>query len=203
MKLKICGMRQLENIKAVLSMQPDYLGFNFYPLSKRYVGEDFEIKHLAFGDTKKVGVFVNETKASILSIAKRYDLDYVQLHGNETIALCQEINSCYPVIKAIGIKERADLLLINNYAPAVTHILLDSKSAEYGGTGQSFDWNLLNEIKIPYLLSGGLNQQNTIELKQMGLEYLFGIDVNSGFEIEPALKDIVALQILKNNIQHD
>jgi phosphoribosylanthranilate isomerase len=199
MLIKVCGMREKENIEAVLSLEPDYMGFIFFPDSKRYVGEHFSIRRIAFGPTKKIGVFVNESIENIGALIDIHQLDGVQLHGNEKPNYCSLLKQKTKVIKAVSVSNRIDKAFLKTYYNNCDYLLFDTKTALHGGSGQTFNWQLLEDIPQPYFLSGGIS--NTI-LKNTILpdnKYLKVLDVNSQYEIAPGLKDLEKLKILFEN----
>lgn len=214
MKIKVCGMRDAENIQAVAALPIDYIGFIFYEKSPRYaVATGFnplsDKNSMNFNGLKPVatvGVFVNEKIKIILSKVIDYQLDAVQLHGNETNDFIKNLRSFLPkvlIFKAIPIAEVADFEKINDY-PEADFLLLDTKTPQHGGSGQKFDWSLLENIEFPkpFFLSGGISESDVESIKQLKINNLYGIDLNSKFEIEPALKDVEKLErfikLLKN-----
>lgn len=203
MKVKVCGMRDQENIRQVSELMPDYLGFNFYSNSKRYVGEDFEIPDINM-HVQTVGVFVNASKAFVMKQVKEYHLDYVQLHGDESPKFCKELsNEDIPVIKAFGINEQFDLQMLKSYKPYCQFFLFDTKTAQYGGSGSTFNWQLLDnyEGETPFFLAGGISLENLEAIKDINHKGFYAIDINSGFEIKPGLKDIVKVEKLLNDLR--
>jgi phosphoribosylanthranilate isomerase len=207
LKLKICGMRQSANIQAVADLKPDYLGFIFYPKSPRFVGEGFEMPELS-SEIQKVGVFVNQDIAYILSQVAHYQLDIIQLHGNESPDFCHSlrqmlVNSApeIKIIKAFGVDENFDFALLNDYVRDCDYFLFDTKTPQFGGAGISFDWQILQKyiLKIPIFMSGGISLANVADLLkfiQTAQLPMMALDVNSRFEIEPALKDVEKLKSL-------
>lgn len=193
MKVKVCGLKYKDNIQKILNLKPDYVGFIFYAKSKRFVGENVEFP-LIPSDIKKVGVFVNANEEYILDKINRYNLDIVQLHGDETPQFCEKIKLTTKVIKAFGIDEDFDFKKLEYYKTACNFFLFDTKAVDYGGSGQQFNWELLKmyTYQIPFFLSGGvaLNNIKNILLLKAQLPYLYAIDVNSKFEIVPAIKDV-------------
>jgi phosphoribosylanthranilate isomerase len=193
MKLKVCGMKYPDNIRQVARLQPDYMGFIFYTRSKRYVGEDFDLRNLLDlpRSTKTVGIFVNSTKAYVLQKAMKYQLDLVQLHGDESPGFCKELSGSVKLIKAFGLHRDFDLGVLEEYKPYCDLFLFDTKSEGYGGSGKAFDWGLLEKYDndVPFFLSGGLDLENVKALSKLKKLNLHGIDVNSRFEKAPALKD--------------
>lgn len=194
MLVKVCGLR--DNINEVLALNPDFAGFIFYPKSPRYVAksQDVDLKQKLNG-INKVGVFVNEDYDTIVTLIDEYNLDYVQLHGNESIDFCKQIRKIVPVIKAFGVSSSADFESVNQYADYVDYLLLDTKTASYGGSGVKFDWNILSTVKIgqKFLLSGGISLVDIPTIKNLNINNLVGVDLNSKFEISPTLKNIEQL----------
>jgi len=195
MKIKVCGMREEENIKELLKLQPDLIGFIFYDKSKRYVSGD--LPDINYGNTRKTGVFVNENMDNLLNIAKKYKLDNIQLHGLETPEYCQAIQSAgYTVIKAFSVYDTFDFNQCLDYEENVDCYLFDTKGKLPGGNGQTFNWEVLSKyhLRTPFLLSGGIALEHLSEVKKFSHPQFYGIDVNSGFEIRPAYKDINQLK---------
>lgn len=195
LKIKVCGMRNPENISGVVVALPDYLGFIFYPESKRFVGFEPTAKVLAVvpDSVKKVGVFVDETPEKVLEIVQNWKLDVVQLHGNESPEYCQQIkNSGITVFKAFSVDELFDFATLKAYSGVCDYFLFDTKGQLPGGTGQKFNWQLLENYKgdVPFFLSGGIGADDLEAILDFRHPQLFGIDINSGFEISPAMKDV-------------
>jgi phosphoribosylanthranilate isomerase len=192
-KVKICGITNLEDARFASGALADYLGFIFYPESPRYIepAKAGAINNWIEGPTK-VGVFVNQPLDDVNRIVKETGIDMVQLHGNESPEYCSLVD--VPIIKAIHISEdskpSAIENLISTYSTKVDFLLFDTKiSGHWGGTGQVFDWSILESIsmEIPFFLSGGLNAANikkSIEIVQPN-----GVDLSSGLEESPGLKD--------------
>jgi phosphoribosylanthranilate isomerase len=208
--VKVCGMSEEANIEEVLGQQnqPDYLGFIFYPTSPRFVGNhtlspDF-MRSLA-SRVSTVGVFVNAPIDDIVQAVERFDFHAVQLHGAETPAFCTDlgIHLTKPiqsgfrvqVWKAFSIATKEDIEAIAAYNDVVDLALLDTKGAAHGGNGTRFDWSLLRyySASVPFFLSGGIAPEHGEEIRQIYEQRLSnrlrGVDVNSRFEISPALKD--------------
>lgn len=197
MKLKICGMREPENIRAVAALGPDYMGFIFYPLSPRYAGDlSPESVRALPRPIRRVGVFVNETEQQVIRTAVHYLLDYAQLHGDETPEECRRLNRILPVIKAIAVRTEADLAETQRYEGCCTALLFDTKTERFGGSGRRFDWNILNAYsgETPFLLSGGIGPGDAERLQAVRHPQLAGIDVNSLFESKPGHKECGLLQ---------
>lgn len=200
MKVKVCGMRVPENIQEIAAMQPDYFGFIFFQGSKRYAAEHINEQAISAlpKSIKKVGVFVNEEGEKIKRLASIYNFDLVQLHGNETPSLCKELRSAgLKVIKAFSVDESFDFSTLLPYEDNCDFFLFDTKGKNYGGNGVTFNWELLQNytLNTPYFLSGGLSPENIHGLKNIPHKP-FAIDVNSGFELEPGLKDVQAVKEL-------
>jgi len=188
-------MRDPENISGVAATLPDYLGFIFYPKSQRFVGFEPLPKGLSIvpDSVKKVGVFVDELPVKVLEIYQNWNLDVVQLHGNETPEYCQQIqDSGITVFKAFSVDEHFDFNLLDAYSGVCNYFLFDTKGQLPGGTGQKFNWKLLDKYKgnVPFFLSGGIGPDDLDAVLNFSHPQLFGIDINSGFEISPALKDL-------------
>jgi phosphoribosylanthranilate isomerase len=205
MKFKVCGLKNEENILQVLESKPDYIGFIFYEKSPRYVGNELTVEFAqSITTAKKVGVFVNESEVTILDIASRYGLDYVQLHGNETAVFCNEIQKSIPVIKAFQVDDDFDFSILNEYKNGCTYFLFDSKSKHFGGSGETFNWKKLEQYKLkkPFFLSGGIDLENIDEVLKLKFSNLIAIDVNSCFETEAGIKDIEKVKTLSNKIKN-
>lgn len=200
-KLKVCGMRDPENILQVAELQPDYMGFIFYEKSKRYVGKEFKIPTQLSKNIRRVGVFVNESTENMLSLARLHKLDFIQLHGDEPVKQCWELKQeKFGVIKVFSIYEHFSFAKVEPYKKEVDYFLFDTKSSLYGGTGKTFDWNLLNgyDQEIAFFLSGGLSAGNIQAARNSDSWNLHAFDLNSGVEMAPGLKSIEKLVELKN-----
>lgn len=193
MLVKICGMRDPANIREIAGLQPDMMGFIFYSRSLRYAGElKPRSLEILSSRIKRVGVFVNELPARILEITQLYDLSMIQLHGDENPGVCKTLRSHgLQIIKAIPIQDREDFRLATNYQKDCDYLLFDTKSKAYGGTGKTFNWDLLNNYQgtCPFLLSGGISPRNTGQLKQIHHPCFAGVDLNSCFELSPGYKN--------------
>jgi phosphoribosylanthranilate isomerase len=199
MKIKVCGMKYPDNISAVAALQPDYMGFIFYPQSPRFVA-GLKLTGLA---ALRTGVFVNEQAERIGELIDQYQLSAIQLHGDESPQFCKLFKGEVIVIKAFGVDQNFDFEKLSDYKDSADYFLFDTKTSKHGGSGQTFDWNVLSNYKldIPFFLSGGLSLENLEEVKKIKHLQFYGVDLNSRFEIEPALKDIdklkKAFEILK------
>jgi phosphoribosylanthranilate isomerase len=197
MRIKVCGLKYKENIMQIAALKPDMMGFIFYEGSERFVGEDFEMPLIPF-EIKKVGVFVNASATFIIDKINEHKLDLIQLHGNENPSFCEVLNHLIPVIKAFGVDSNFDLKSTEAYKDCCDYFLFDTKTAEYGGSGKQFDWNLLAKYdnSVPFFLSGGLGPEEIDRLKEVDLK-MYAIDVNSKFETERGVKDVEKISDLK------
>ncbi len=189
MIVKVCGMRDSENIRAVEKTNADLMGFIFHPKSPRFVAS---LPEYMPKKQKRVGVFVNASLEQILAKAQTFSLEYIQLHGDEAPAFCSELkNRGLKVIRAQRITNADDIIRAESYNMADL-MIFDTKTELYGGSGKKFNWQLLENYKgcVPFLLSGGIRSDTFEEIKAFFHPQFAGIDLNSGFEISPALKDV-------------
>lgn len=199
-------MRETENIRQVLALQPDYMGFIFYEKSSRFVGDELDenlLKSFPF-TTRKVGVFVNATAAYILDMYKKYELDYVQLHGEELPDFCKNLkHKGVNIIKAFSVDKDFNFGKLQNYKPYTDFFLFDTKGDQKGGNGTTFDWSILNEYdnEKPFFLAGGIDSENAHQAMEIKGLKIYSLDVNSKFEISPGLKNIEKLEELMNIIK--
>lgn len=188
--IKVCGMTEAENIRNVEQQGVDMIGFIFYPKSPRCLCE--KPGYLPI-DAKRVGVFVNESKENILMYADRYGLNYIQLHGNESPEYCSTLHSNgLRLIKAFSISLPKDMNDVFAYKDLCDYYLFDTKTPQYGGSGNQFDWSLLHRYNdsTPFLLSGGINPYSAKAIKEFHHPRFAGIDLNSRFETSPGIKDV-------------
>lgn len=193
MEIKICGIKYPDNAREVELLNPDFMGFIFYPKSSRYVGEypDEKLFNLTNSTIKMTGVFVNEPIESILSKCRLYGLNVVQLHGDETPDMCQCIRKDYSVIKAFGLHSDFDFSVLSVYEGSCDFFLFDTKTDAYGGSGKKFSWELIEQYQLntPFILSGGIDEETAGDLAKLNHPQFYGIDLNSRFETAPGLKD--------------
>ena len=198
---KVCGMRDAQNIRDVESLGVDWIGMIFWPKSKRYVAEvpSYLPEHL-----KKVGVFVDSTLDDILQHISDYQLDIIQLHGQESPDFAKALKP-HTIIKAFNIEKADDLLQTEKYKGIADYFLFDTKGKMVGGNGQKFDWSVLTAYqgKTPFLLSGGIGPEDAESVKSFHHPRCIGIDLNSRFESEPGFKDINQLKTFINNIRYE
>ncbi|MCW3786095.1 phosphoribosylanthranilate isomerase [Plebeiibacterium sediminum] len=188
-------MRERSNIDAIAALQPDYMGFIFYRKSPRYIGEDYspEIIHHLPDTIKKTGVFVNASEQEIADAVTRYELNAVQLHGSESFELCLMVKQMgVEVIKAFQVDEEFDFSVLMPYTEVCDYYLFDTKTKGFGGSGHKFDWSVLNNYSNnkPIFLSGGITQDDVADVMNLKHLNIYAVDINSRFEIEPALKDV-------------
>jgi phosphoribosylanthranilate isomerase len=197
MKIKVCGLKHPDNIKAVAALAPDYMGFICYAPSPRYA-EELQAETLAAlpANIYKTAVFVNENAETIAKLTDTYNFDAIQLHGNEDPEFCDSLRSKAIIIKAFGLDENFDFEQLTEFEDNVDYFLFDTKTAQHGGSGKVFDWSLLDNysLDIPFFLSGGLSLDNLREIKLIKHPQFYGVDLNSRFETEPGLKDIDKLK---------
>lgn len=193
MKLKICGLRQKNNINSLLQLRPDYLGFIFYKKSKRYAGEILDEKFTEkIKGVKKVGVFVDEKIEQVKSTVKYFHLDAVQLHGNESPEFCEILKSeDLEVIKVFSVGNDFDFSVTGKYEGKCHYFLFDTKGDAPGGNGIPFDWNILQKYTgdTPFFLSGGIGPHDAAKINAINHPKLYAVDINSRFEPEPGIKD--------------
>lgn len=199
---KVCGMRDAHNVRAVSRLQPDYMGFIFYEASPRFVGDSFRIPNDLPTNVKRVGVFVNEALDRVQQLVQKHQLDFVQLHGDESVAYAQELKRKVGVIKVFRVDEVFDFSSTSNYESIVDFFLFDTKGKHYGGNALRFDWNLLGKYtgNTPFFLSGGISESNIQDLKNFHHKKFYGIDINSGVEVRPALKSVDKLKSLLKSL---
>ena len=203
--VKVCGMREAENIREVEALGIDLMGFIFWPKSSRYVSE-----RPAYLPTncKRVGVFVDEDIETVKRIAEDYALDYIQLHGHELADYCAQLRG-FKLIKAFNIATTEDFKQTEPYTGIVDYFLFDTKGKSVGGNGEKFDWSVLSAYdgNTPFLLSGGIGPDDaevlTSHFSPLTSKKCVGIDLNSRFEIAPGLKDINKLKEFLNALNNE
>lgn len=223
MVIKVCGMRDAQNIREVSQLGVDMIGMIFYPKSPRYVEmqsshagiiPDYAKENINIKSSKspaRVGVFVDDMVQNIVTRVVNYHLDYVQLHGNEPREMCEnlrltldpDIRPGIKIIKAISVSDASDIQKYKEYVGAVDLFLFDTKCKTVGGSGRQFDWQVLEQYdgEVPFLLSGGIGPEDASRLHAFHHPKCIGIDLNSRFEIEPGVKDVEKLKGFLNEIQ--
>lgn len=235
MVVKVCGMCDADNIREVAQLGVDALGFIFYPKSPRCV-KDLTgfVQVLKRGEADmhipRVGVFVNDKIDNIVIQIIRYDLDVIQLHGDEEPEMAEDIKAALAealdalstelqkkqglaekpklektvqVCKAISVSSAEDIQKYKKYVGAVDFFLFDTKCEQKGGSGQQFDWQVLDAYDgdVPFLLSGGIGPEDAERVKAFSHPKCFGIDINSKFEIEPGLKDVEKIKTFLSQLR--
>lgn len=197
MNIKVCGITEMKQLQQLEGLDIDFAGLIFYAESPRYIGDKLpkkEVKKADF-DLKKTGVFVDPEMIEVLDAIDEYGLDAVQLHGNESPEMCDDLSAEVEVIKAFRITGDEDIdKMVAPYDAVCDYYLFDTGGLKetLGGTGKQFDWNILTDAKIekPFFLSGGIRVEDAGRLKAFKHPDFFGVDVNSRFEIEPGVKDM-------------
>ena len=201
-KIKVCGMRDGSNIQALEKVAPDMMGFICWEGSKRCIRE----KPSYLPNCKKVGVFVEPTLEHVLYWAKQLHLDYIQLHGHESEKLCEQIKqeTGLKLFKAISIHSKDDIKETQKYQNIADLFVFDTKCVSVGGSGQQFDWNILQDYegKRPFLLSGGIGPEDSDRVLHWHHPQCVGIDINSRFELSPAVKDTKAISSFIRKIRN-
>ncbi|MGB1217596.1 MAG: phosphoribosylanthranilate isomerase [Saprospiraceae bacterium] len=201
MKIKVCGMRESKNIQALSVLEVDYMGLIFYEKSKRFVAREIAETLL-----KKVGIFVNEEIEKVEALAKEYQLHALQVHGDESPEYCKKLQEKgHKIFRAFRVDENFDFQQTKDYEPFCELFIFDAKGKDYGGNGIAYDWSVLEKYQggTNFLLSGGINPNSIEKIQVFQHPKCLGLDLNSGFEIEPALKDIDSLKIFIDTIQED
>lgn len=209
-KLKICGMKFPENIQEIADLQPDFLGFIFYENSVRNYTEN-SIIYIP-ESIKKVGVFVNERYEKIIKTIQKYDLNIIQLHGNETESYCLELTNQLnhnqlntKIIKSFLVDDYFVFQTLNYYQ-MVDYFLFDTKGILPGGNGTKFNWEILEKYHLekPYFLSGGIGLDDVSSIKEFlktpASKHCYALDVNSKFEIVAGLKNKEKVQQFKTKL---
>ena len=215
MKLKVCGLTKTDQIHELISMKVDFLGFIFYENSPRYVLNHLSLSQISgIKHSGKVGVFVNESVENIVAIAEDTALNYIQLHGDEEENFIDELrnklNKETKIIKVFRVgKEFENLKFkIQNLKSDVDYFLFDTDSKAFGGTGKTFNWQILNELDIPkpYFLSGGISPENCKDIRNIKQQPL-ALDINSKFETQAGMKDLEKIRefirILERKSSHE
>ena len=193
-------MKYPENIFEVSKLLPDFLGFIFWEKSSRYF--DGKIPEIP-KSIKKVGVFVNAPLEEINHKIEKYDLNIIQLHGNESPEFCEKLkNSTIEIVKVFSVNDDFNFSTLKPFETVCDYFLFDTKGKLPGGNGLTFNWQILQQYKLtkPFFLSGGIGLDEIENIKKLNLP-IYAIDVNSKFEIEPGLKNIELLKSFKNNLQ--
>lgn len=219
MIIKVCGMRDAENIRQVAALGIDWMGFIFFPKSPRYVSQlssnagiipDYSSligktdNDVSASKVKRVGVFVDDMPQNIVTRVYNYKLDIVQLHGSENTVMIDnlrrtldpDIHPNIKIMKALNINTADDVAKYKDYEGHVDYFLFDTKTPLKGGSGEQFDWSVLDAYdgKTPFLLSGGIGPDDAERIREFSHPQCIGIDLNSKFETSPAFKDVEKLR---------
>ena len=202
-QLKVCGLTKMDQIQELISLNTNFLGFIFYEKSPRFVLNHLSLEEISeINHQGKVGVFVNETIEKIVKISEKAKLNFIQLHGDEDeefiLSLSQRLSKDVKIIKVFRVGTQ-NLKLETWNLEQIDYFLFDTDSKAFGGTGKTFDWQILNEIEIPipYFLSGGISLENIHQLSTINHQPL-ALDINSKFEIEPGIKNLEKIKIFKS-----
>jgi len=208
MNIKVCGITEMKQLQQLDGLDIDFAGMIFYKDSPRYIGGKLNAKDIkkADFDLKKTGVFVNPEMIEVLDAIDEYGLEVVQLHGDETPEMCEDLSSEVEVIKAFRITGTEDIdKLVAPYDAVCDYYLFDTGGLKesFGGTGQQFDWSILAKAKIekPFFLSGGIGVEDAARVKAFKHPDMFGVDINSKFEVSPGVKDMKLLLQFKQGLK--
>jgi phosphoribosylanthranilate isomerase len=207
MNIKVCGITQLKQLQQLDGLNIEYAGMIFVKDSPRYMGDSLDkdaVKNADF-DLKKVGVFKNPEMIDVLDAIDEYGLDVVQLHGEESPEMCEDLSDEVEVIKVFNLTGDEDIdALVADYDAVCDYYLFDTRAeGETGGTGKKFDWKILTKAKIekPFFLSGGISVEDIAALKKFKHPDYFGVDINSRFEKEPGVKDMGQVLLFKQGMK--
>ena len=231
MIIKVCGMRDADNIREVSELDIDMMGFIFWKDSPRFVRmisshagiiPDYSEERLNKNSgkvvndqhrIKRVGVFVDDMPQTIVTRIYNYELDYVQLHGEESCIMIDnlrrtlepDIRTGVKIIKTISVSSAEDIEKTKQYEGCVDLFLFDTKCPTMGGSGDKFDWSVLSAYKgnVPFLLSGGIGMDDVDKIKSFQHPQFAGVDVNSCFETEPGVKDVEKLRLFIEKLRHE
>lgn len=206
MKIKVCGMKDTDNMSDLWQLPINYMGLIFYSKSPRFAdGVDASFLDDMPKDIEKVGVFVNADIDYILDKVKKYKLDMVQLHGRESVPFCEELSKSVPIIKVFSVSDKSDLANAKDYEHVSKYFLFDTKTSEHGGSGIKFDWKILDAYQgeTPFFLSGGISAEDVEIIKNISHPMLHGLDLNSRFETSPGMKDVGLLKKFIKEISYE
>jgi phosphoribosylanthranilate isomerase len=196
-------MRHPDNIRDVAALHPDYMGFIFYPQSPRFVGPHFTTTDID-RSIERVAVSVDQPHDEVVLQAKQIEASVVQLHGHETTEDCLILKAeGFKLIKVFSVGTDFDFNVTIAYENMVDYFLFDTKGKQPGGNAIVFDWSVLRKYnqKVPFFLSGGLNPENIGQVKDLTAMNIYGIDLNSGVEVSPGLKDKRKIERVKELIE--
>lgn len=201
MKIKVCGLNNKTDLLSLSQLNIDFFGFIFYKKSPRFfLDNPVDLNK----ELNNVGVFVNESIKKVTNVVESLSLKYVQLHGDEDVNYCNQIQKKCKVIKAFRVDKEINIDLIKKYYNCCDLILFDTFTKKYGGSGKKFDWDLLMNSKIEknFILSGGINFDDIEKINYLKSKssFFYGVDINSKFEFEPGKKDIKKIEEFLKNI---
>lgn len=209
MLIKVCGITSVDQLQSLQEIGVDYAGIIFYERSPRFIGK-YQLTAKGLSDAnlkiKRIGVFVNEVEEKILETVHEWGLTMVQLHGEESPTFCEKISNHVKTIKAFRVNEMESLSYkVNAYQDAVEYFLFDAMGEQYGGTGKQFNWELIKEAQIqkPFFLSGGVGPEDATSVLNLRDDnpLCYAVDVNSRFEIEPGVKNMVLVRQFVDSIK--
>jgi len=199
MIVKVCGITSNDNLVEISVLDFAMIGFNFYPQSKRYISSSIGTDKTGF---RRVGVFVKANLATIKKTVEEHQLDYIQLHGDETVDFCQSASIIAPVIKVFRVDESFDFNICDAFSGTSKYFLFDTFTSEFGGSGKKFDWSTLSKYagQTEFILSGGISNEDIEALCSIRHPKFIGVDINSRFETAPGIKDFQKLKQFKHGI---
>jgi len=204
-KIKVCGLRDSQNIIDIAGLQIDMLGFIFYEKSPRYAEPvlDRQLVNKISEKIKKTAVFVNSTEDKIIEVCEKFHIDIIQLHGNESSEFCKAVKNDRILIKAFSIDNNFDFSICYKYEKYCEYFLFDSKGENYGGNSIRYNWDLLKKYKgsTSFILSGGIGPEHVKDIKNFSHDKFSGIDINSRFEIEAGLKNAEKIDKFIKNLR--
>jgi len=194
LKVKVCGMKDPVNTGEISALQVDFIGFIFYPGSPRYVGAapDKDMFSGVPERISKTGVFVDAEPAHIIETVRLFSLDLVQLHGKESPQFCRQLRrEGIKIIKAFELDSAGAFQKMEEYTDAADYFLFDTKTGTGGGSGVKFNWSVIEGYTIdkPFFLSGGIGPGDIRQIRQIDNKNLYGVDINSRFEIGYGIKE--------------
>ncbi|MFZ0282705.1 MAG: phosphoribosylanthranilate isomerase [Bacteroidales bacterium] len=206
LKVKVCGLNNPANTEKIAATLPDFMGFIFHPLSRRYVGDS--PSHSLFAKVPdgilKTGVFVNAPPGDVIDKMNFYNLDILQLHGEETPEYCSSLKKeGLTIIKAFAVSSSFSFMIAQQYMEVCDYFLFDTNTPGKGGSGIRFDWNILDRYNLPkqFFLSGGIGPDDASLIKNIGSDKLFAVDINSRFESRPGIKGCTRVRDFINEIK--
>lgn len=205
LKLKVCGMRDPQNIMEVAALSPDFMGFIFYRDSPRYVGESFCVPPGFPPAIMKTGVFVNSKADEVRKLREKHKLDLLQLHGNESVEFCRELKrDPVRIVKVFSMDKSFNFDETRKFEGVADYFMFDTRGKYFGGNATSFDWSLLMNYdqSVPFFLSGGISPENARDILSLSGLNLMAVDVNSGVERSPGVKDVDLVAEIKKILEN-